>query len=172
MEKIEIPSMKREERTSVISFIKHGFTCTLKEVKEATGLSKEDILSKLENLGFIKPWDKNPVFKFAAKANEQPVPYSVVSYAYTKGGAKNYGRDTLWLFKPYVIEILLGQEPDIESFEPIYILSEYEFNIVKDILSKNDKNDGNDDDNEMVLVSAADDIWMSKKECDELGIPY
>lgn len=166
MEKIEIPSMKREERGSVMNFIRRGFTCTLKEVKEATGLSKEDILSKLESLGFIKPWDKNPAFKFAGKGNEQPVPYSVISYVYTKGGAKNYGRETLWLFKPYVIEILLDQEPDMDSFEPVYILSQDEYNIVKDVLPKDD------DDDEMVLVSASDDIWMSKKECDELGIPY
>lgn len=165
MTKIEIPSMKREERSSVMYFIKQGFTYTLKEVKEATGLSKEDILSKLEELGFVKPWDKNPAFKFATKRSEQPVPYSVVSYAYTKGGAKNYGKDTLWLFKPYVVDVLLGIEPDIESFEPIYILSEDEYNIVKSVFPKND-------DNEMILVSAADDIWMTKKECDELGIPY
>ena len=142
MKKIEIPSMKREERGSVMNFIKCGFTCTLKEVEEATGLSKKDILSKLEELGFIKPWDKNPVFKFAVKSDVQPVPYSVVSYAYTKGGAKNYGRNTLWLFKPYIVEILLGQEPDIESFEYVYVLSENEYNIIKSMLPEGYSNEG------------------------------
>lgn len=164
MKKIEIPSMKREERSNVMRFIRFGFTCTMKEVQEATGFTKEEILSKLEELGFIKPWDKNPSLLFSVE--KQPVPYSVFSYAYTKGGAKNYGRETLWLFKPYIIEILLGQELETDTFELLYVLTEEEYEVVKDVLPKKKNTE------EMILVSASDDIWMTKKECDELGIPY
>lgn len=166
MKKIEIPSMKREERSNVMSFIRHGFTCTMKEVQEATGFTKEEILSKLEELCFVSPWEKNPSFLFSVNGKKQPVPYSVTSYVYTKGGAKNYGRDTLWLFKPYIIEILLGKELETDTFELLYVLTEEEYEVVKDVLPKKKNKE------EMILVSASDDIWMTKKECDELGIPY
>ena len=166
MKKIEIPSMKREERSNVMRFIRHGFTCTMKEVQEVTGFTKEYIISKLEELGFVKPWEKNPSFLFSVNAKEQPIQYSVASLVYTKGGAKNYGRDTFWLFKPYIIEILLGLELETDTFELLYVLTEEEYEVIKNVLPKKKNKE------EMILVSASDDIWMTKKECDELGIPY
>lgn len=125
--KIKIPTMTREERSYAIAFMKYGFTLTLKEVEEATGLNKDEILTKLETLGYIAPWDKNPIYKFAVKQDEQPVPYTVKSCKYTKGGSKNYGKGTLWLFKPYVVNILLDQEPELETWETVYVLTEEEY---------------------------------------------
>lgn len=128
IKKIEIPSMKREERKNVMQCIKRGYTLTINEVTEATNLSKDDILRKLESIGYIKPWIKNPTYKFAAVGTEQPVPYSVSSYKYTRGGIKNYGSDVLWLFKPHVVDILLNKAPTIGGPETLYILTEDEYN--------------------------------------------
>lgn len=124
MATIELPSMKREERSTVCSAIKRGFTFTFKEIKKETGFTKEEVLKKLDELGYLTTWEKNPSYKFAAK--DQPIPYSVYTFIYTAGGSKSYGRQTLWLFKPFIIDILLGKaikSSDIskEDFESIYL---------------------------------------------------
>lgn len=124
MATIELPSMKREERFTVYSAIKRGFTFTFKEIKKETGFTKEEVLKKLDELGYLVTWEKNPNYKFAAK--DQPVPYSVYTFVYTAGGSKSYGRQTLWLFKPFIIDILLGKavkSSDIlkEDVESIYL---------------------------------------------------
>lgn len=124
MATIELPSMKREERFMVLSAIKRGFTFTFKDIKNETGFTKEEVLNKLDELGYLVTWEKNPSYKFAAK--DQPIPYSVYTFVYTAGGSKNYGRQTLWLFKPFIVDILLGKaikSSDVlkEDFESIYL---------------------------------------------------
>ena len=124
MATIELPSMKREERSTVYSAIKRGFTFTFKEIKKETGFTKEEVLNKLDELGYLVTWEKNPSYKFAAK--DQPIPYSVYTFVYTAGGSKSYGRQTLWLFKPFIVDILLGKavkSSDIlkEDLESIYL---------------------------------------------------
>lgn len=131
---IKIPEMTKEDKNAALRYIKYGFILTLKEVGEATGLNKDEILTKLETLGYIKPWDKNPSYKFAVKGDNQPIEYSVVSFKYKKGGYKDYGSGTLWLFKPYIISVLLGQEPEIEKSETIYIMCEDEYNRVSEYI--------------------------------------